>query len=121
MSTHYEHNIQDHEDPSAVMTWGIGLIGTILLVVTILGTAALYYNAKAAEVEEMVIQPQREDVRQLRDEQLQILNENPRWVQREDESGEVKKYLAIPIDRAMELVIEQHGIANASATQTNGD
>lgn len=121
MNTQHEHYIKDQEDPSAGMTWAIGLIGTILLVVTVLGTAALYYNFLATEIQETVIEPQREDVKQLRNEQLQILNDNPRWVQREDESGEVKKYLAIPIDRAMELVVEQHGIANASASRTNGD
>lgn len=121
MSTHYEHNIQDHEDPDAGITWGIGLIGTILLVVTVLAVVALYYNVKATEVKETVIEPQREDVRKLRAEQLQVLNDQPRWVEREDESGEVQRYLAIPIDRAMELVIEQHSIASASASHKNGD
>ncbi len=121
MSTHDQHNIQDHEDPNAGLTWGIGLVGTILLIVTILAVVALYYNVKASKVQETVIEPQREDVRQLRAEQQQVLNDKPRWVEREDVNGEVQKYLAIPIDRAMELVIEQHGSANAAAFPTHGD
>ncbi len=121
MSTHNQHNIIDHQDPDAGITWGIGLVGTILLVVTILAVVALYYNVKASKVQEAVIDPQREDVRQLRAEQQRILNDQPRWVEREDESGEVQRYLAIPIDRAIQLVIEQHGSANVSAFPTHGD
>ena len=121
MSTHYEHNIQDHEDPSAGYTWMIGLVGTVLLVVTVLGTTALYYNIKASEVKEVVIEPERIDVKQLRAKQLKVLNDPSRWVEREDESGEIKRHLAIPIDRAFELVIEQHGSAKESAFDTHGD
>lgn len=121
MSTHYEHNKQDHEDPSAEYTWMIGLIGTVLLVVTVLATVALYYNIKESEVKEAFIEPERIDVKELRDKQLKVLNDSSRWVEREDESGEIKRHLAIPIDRAFELVIEQHGSAQASAFDTHGD
>ena len=99
----------------------IGLVGTVLVVVTVLGTTALYYNIKASEVKEVVIEPERIDVKQLRAKQLKVLNDPSRWVEREDESGEIKRHLAIPIDRAFELVIEQHGSAQASAFDTHGD
>ena len=121
MSKHYEHNIQDHEDPSAGYTWMIGLVGTVLLVVTVLATAALYYNVQAAQNKESVIEPTRIDVKQLRAKQLQVLSNTPHWVEREDESGEIKRYLAIPIDRAIQLVIEQHSGAQASAFDMQGD
>ena len=52
MSKHYEHNIQDHEDPVAGYTWMIGLVGTVLLVVTVLATVALYYNIQASQTKE---------------------------------------------------------------------
>lgn len=121
MSTHHEHNPKDHEDPSAGYTWMIGLVGTVLLVVTVLATVALYYNVQASQNKETVIEPLRKDVKKRRDEQLQILSNTPRWFEREDESGEIKRYLAIPIDRAIELVIEQHGGAQASAFDMQGD
>ena len=121
MSKHYEHNIHDHEDPSAGYTWMIGLVGTVLLVVTVLATAALYYNVQAAQNKESVIEPTRIDVKQLRAKQLQVLSNTPHWVEREDESGEIKRYLAIPIDRAIQLVIEQHSGAQASAFDMQGD
>lgn len=121
MSTHYEHNIHDHEDPSAGYTWMIGLVGTVLLVVTVLATVALYYNVKASEVKEVFTEQPRIDVKKLRAKQLQVLSNTPHWVEREDESGEIKRYLAIPIDRAVQLVIEQHGGAQASAFDMQGD
>lgn len=121
MSTHYEHNIQDHEDPSAGYMWMIGLVGTVLLVVTVLATVALYYNVKASEVKEVFTEQPRIDVKQLRAKQLKVLNDSSRWVEREDESGEIKRHLSIPIDRAIQLVIEQHGSAQASAFDTHGD
>jgi len=121
MSTHSENNNKDYEDPAAGYTWMIGLIGTVLLVVTVLGTVALYYNIKAAEVEVVVNEPTRIDVENLRNMQRKVLKDRPRWVEREDEGGDVKKYLAIPIDRAVELVIEEYGNASASAFDTDGD
>ena len=121
MSHYQEHNINDHEDPAAGYTWLIGLVGTILLVVTVLGTAALYYNVKTTEIEVVVNEPTRIEVKNLRNKQRKVLMDRPRWVEREDEAGDVKKYLAIPIDRAVELVIEEYGNASASAFDTNGD
>lgn len=121
MSTHHEHNPKDHEDPSAGYTWMIGLVGTVLLVVTVLATVALYYNVKASKVKEVVVDRERIDVKKLRAKQLHVLSNAPHWFEREEESGEIKRYLAIPIDRAIELVIEQHGSAQASAFDMQGD
>lgn len=121
MSKHYEHNIKDHEDPSAGYTWMIGLVGTVLLVVTVLATVALYYNVQASQNKESVIEPTRIDVKKLRAKQLQVLSNTPHWFEGEEESGEIKRYLAIPIDRAIQLVIEQHGGAQASAFDMQGD
>lgn len=121
MSTHYEHNIQDHEDPAAGYTWMIGLIGTVLLVVTVLATVALYYNIKASEDKVARIEPDRKDVKLMRKKQLKVLTDRSRWVEREDESGEIIRHLVIPIDSAIQLVIEQHGGAQASAFDIHGD
>ena len=43
MSHEYlEHNPGDHEDPLAGPTWTVGIIGTVMFVVTVLGVASLY-------------------------------------------------------------------------------
>ena len=121
MTDHYEHNIDDHEDPAASSTWLVGFIGVVLLVVTMLGVTALYYNVKADRVDEKVVKPDRWDVKKLRIQQEQRLNTPARWVER-DEGGEVTRALAIPLERAMKIVVEEYGAAEVSPTASaSGD
>lgn len=121
MTDHYEHNIDDHEDPAASSTWLVGFIGVVLLVVTMLGVTALYYNVKAQRVEKTVVEPDRLDVQKVRIRQERLLNAPARWVER-DEGGEVTRALAIPLERAMKIVVEEYGAAEVSSTASaSGD
>ncbi len=121
MTDYYEHNIDDHEDPAASSTWLVGFIGVVLLVVTMLGVTALYYNVKADRVDEKVVKPDRWDVKKLRIQQEQRLNTPARWVER-DEGGEVTRALSIPLERAMKSVVEEYGAAEVSPTASaSGD
>ena len=87
MSEVFEHNPDDHDDPSAGPTWLMGGVGAILLVATVLGVTALYYNVKAEEVQVQVISPPIVVVQQLRHEQEKLLTSPARWVTREEETG----------------------------------
>jgi len=78
MTDYYEHNVDDHEDPAASSTWLLGFIGAVLLVVTMLGVTALYYNVKAAEVDIHVVQVDIDDVTELRDGQERRLTDSGR-------------------------------------------
>ncbi len=121
MTDYYEHNTDDHEDPAASSTWLVGFIGVVLLVVTMLGVTALYYNMKADRVDEKVVKPDRWDVKKLRIQQEGLLNTPPRWVERV-EGGEVTRELAIPLERAMKIVVEEYGAAEVSPTASaSGD
>ncbi len=108
MTDHHEHNLDDHEDPAASSTWLVGFIGAVLLVVTMLGVTALYYNVKAAQVDKEVVQVDMNDPKNARTRQEQVLMASPRWVERDD-SGETVRELTIPIDRAMELIVAENG------------
>ena len=108
MSEVFEHNPDDHDDPSAGPTWLMGGVGAILLVATVLSVTALYYNVKAVEVQDQVISRPILSVQQLRREQEQLLTAPARWVPREEVSGTVQA-LVIPIERAMEIVIAEQG------------
>ena len=101
-----QHISDDHQDPTAGPTWFIGLMGAVLLVVTVLGTAALYYNVKAEEVQDQVVAPPHEEVAALRREQQALLEGPPGWVER-DVAGETVRAYVIPIERAMDLVIQE--------------
>ena len=121
MTDYYEHNIDDHEDPAASSTWLVGFIGVVLLVVTMLGVTALYYNVKAQRVDVKVVQPEIDEPRKLRIQQEQQLTAPARWVERDD-GGEVTRELHIPLDRAMKIVVEEYGAAEISPTASaSGD
>ncbi len=104
MTEVFEHNPGDHDDPVSGQTWLIGFLGALVLVAMMLGLTAIYYNAKAREINEVVVRPERQEVRQLRQEQESLLAGPPRWVTRDD-GAETVEALIIPIERAMELVV----------------
>ena len=108
MTEVYEHNPGDHDDPSPSPTLLVGVVGTLLLVATVMGTTALYYNVKAKEVFDEVIKPERvEPVEHYRPQQA-FLDGPARWIER-DEQGETVRAFIIPIERAMELVVLESG------------
>lgn len=121
MTDYYEHNIDDHEDPAASSTWLVGFIGVVLLVVTMLGVTALYYNVKADQVDEAVLKPDINEPKKARARQERRLTAPARWEER-DEGGEVTRELTIPLERAMKIVVEEYGAAEVSPTASaSGD
>ncbi len=121
MTDHFEHNIDDHEDPAASSTSLVGFIGVVLLVVTMLGVTALYYNVKASQEQDVVLDEPFIEVERVRTEQEQRLTAPARWEER-DEGGEVTRELIIPLERAMKIVVEEYGAAEVSSTASaSGD
>ncbi len=108
MSDAYEHNPGDHEDPLAGITWFVGFVGSVAFVVTTLAVWALYYNVKGEQVEESFVAPAREEVAELKRSQQALLAGPPRWIE-VDESGETVRRYIIPIEQAMELVVQETG------------
>jgi hypothetical protein len=111
MSDVFEHNPGDHEDPLTGPTWIIGFIGAVLLVVIMLGLTALYYNASYEEELEKVIQRDPQELENLRTAQLARITASPRYVEQqiviEGQDPKTDRSLVIPIDRAMELVVQE--------------
>ena len=108
MSDAYEHNPGDHEDPRAGITWFIGFVGSVAFVVTTLAVWALYYNVKGEQEQESFVAPVREEVAELKSSQQALLAGPPRWI-KVDESGETVRRYIIPIEQAMELVVQETG------------
>lgn len=107
MSEVYEHNPDDHDDPAAGPTWLTSAVGVFLLVATLLGVTALYYNVKATEVEKEVIAQPYDAVGEMRKAQLALLEGPARKVTRSEDGQDVEAYV-IPIDRAMDIVVQEH-------------
>jgi hypothetical protein len=108
----YDHHPDDHDDPAAAPTWTIGIVSTILFVATVLFVAALYFFVYNAEVDEKYIQQSYDDLEQLYSEQQDRLTAGPHIELRpENAETEQPRSIVIPIDRAMDLVIEE-GLAS---------
>lgn len=110
MSEVYEHNPGDHEDPTAGPTSAVGVVGAIVLTACILLLTALYYNVKAGQFNESVVEEPREDVLEVMREQEALLAGPPRWVERDEGGVKVRAYV-IPIETAMRRVVEESGAA----------
>lgn len=88
------------DDPTISTTIVVGLIGVFALVIVVAALEVLYYRTADSETfRKHVVES--EELERLRSEQLQTLEEY-RWVDRE------RGILAIPIERAMELVVEDN-------------
>ena len=90
----------------------IAFIGAVLVIVISLGIVGLYHSAKQEEVERKVYRQPAVEFQQLRDQQLAELQQDPHWVEMrppEGEDGEVQRDLRIPIDQAMERIVDQYG------------
>ncbi len=87
-------------DLTAIIGWG--LIAVVLFFVLVTAVQAFFYRYERAYLAERVYAEAPVEPRRIRDEQLERIS-GYRWV--DQEHGIV----AIPIDRAMELVAQEHG------------
>ena len=112
MTEVFEHNPDpsDHEDPLTGPSWYVGLVGGLILVVTLLGLTALYYNEKAGEAQspEKFVAKIPAELKKLRDGQRERLT-SPAHREVRDEAGEQITALVIPIEDAMHLVVKELG------------
>jgi hypothetical protein len=97
----------DQDDPKALTTIVVGVIGAALLVAILVLLEALYYRTVESERERKVVLQQSEELRVLRAEQLEQLRDY-RWI------NEQQGIVAVPIERAMELVVREAGDGRAN-------
>jgi hypothetical protein len=90
----------DDSDPKSTPTLLVGAVGMILLMVIVLLVEVLFHRTSEAEIHRKVISEQPLELRQVQAEQLEQLS-GYRWV------SEPEGVAAIPIDRAIDLVIEE--------------
>jgi hypothetical protein len=102
MPDEHVHNAveADQSDPKSTPTLLVGAVGMILLMVIVLLVEVLFHRTTQAEIYRKVISEQPLELRQVQAEQLDQLNDY-RWVSQPDGVA------AIPIDRAMDLVVEE--------------
>ena len=100
----------EERDPKSGITLIVGAVGVILLAVVIILLQVLFYRTAEAERWRKVVSQQPEELRRVQAEQLERIN-GYRWV---DEQNGVD---AIPVDRAMVLVIQEARKAKCGPTR----
>lgn len=94
------------DDPDAASTVFIGIVSTVLLVATVVALQGLFEHVTHAEFERKVVAAPPVELRDLQAAQLLVLN-GYRWV-------DAKAGVAgIPIERAMELLVQERKAASA--------
>ncbi len=89
-----------YDDIDTKMVATVGVVSVLIVVGSILAIQVLYNNFDRAEAERKVIAVESADVRNLLAEQEARLN-RAGWIDRQ------QGLIAIPIERAMELVVEE--------------
>jgi|SoiMetStandDraft_5_1073268.scaffolds.fasta_scaffold517696_1 hypothetical protein len=109
----YEHNPGDHEDPLPGPTWILGILGSVLLGVVVLGVTALFFNADERMISDKTQTATYPQFETLKEEQLAKLQGPPRKVE-VNENDKVVETVVIPIDLAMQKVAERATSAPAA-------
>lgn len=89
------------DDPKAAPTAVVGAIGVIVVVLSIIATAALYYYDHWRDYEKKVLSGAPPTITKIRADQARELYGPARWVDRS------KNIVAIPIDQAMKLIVDE--------------
>lgn len=92
----------DDPDPRAPSTLVVGAAGVLITVLTLIGLEVLYYQTAGAEHTRKEVESIPLELEATRTEQIRQLA-GYRWVDKQ--AGTV----ALPIERAMELIVEEHG------------
>jgi hypothetical protein len=99
----------EESDPRSSSTLIVGAVGIVLLVVIVILLEVLFYDTAEMEYQRKVVAEQPQELRLLQAEQREKLN-SYHWVDREN------GVVAITIERAMEIVVQESGVAGAAAS-----
>jgi|GEM_PF-3056382 len=94
--------VRDEEDPDPGSTWTWFLAGSVIFVALVIGVAALYYDMAAKRIDEVQTATPLTEVEQLDAEQRARLEGYRQELRADSPEGAI----VIPVDRAMELVLE---------------
>ena len=108
----------DMEDPRGGPTWVITVAGAVLFFVTCVAVAGLYYGAERIEERTKYISVSSEARETRRIAWEDRLMQKAHWETHTDASGDmvIERKLKLPIDQAMEIVVERYAKADDPST-----
>lgn len=103
MHDHGEEHVilAPEDDPNSLMTVVVGVISCVLLLAILFGLEAVFYGLQQREFRDKVVNRKPVELQQVRAEGEQAIRDY-RWIDRE------QGVIGIPIERATELLIEEH-------------
>lgn len=100
------------EDPEVGWTWFISLASMVVLTITVVGVAVLFFAFEDSEVESKFIDVPSRQMTELRTEQKALLEKYERYsvIPTGGTEADAEQRIRIPIDQAMEVTVaESHG------------
>lgn len=94
------------DDPEAGSTWFLSVVSIVLMVVTVLALAAMFFGFEASEVERKVVDKPAVQLQELKLAQQESLTESGTY-EIENADGELEKRFRIPVSNAMTLIIAE--------------
>jgi hypothetical protein len=107
------------DDPEPGSTWFFSLAGIVILVSLVVAASVMYFHAETRETEVKVVDPayaRLESVRASWREQLGSYQRYP-WT---EPDGKVAQKVRIPVERAMEIVVQEGLAAGSAAAPAKG-
>lgn len=104
MTEVFDHNPGERDDPKVVPIWYLGLVGAVLLIVIVFGLTAIYSTVQAEAFQVQVINRTHREVAEVLRKQEAMLDGGTVEV---EQQGQTVRKKTIPIERAMELVVEE--------------
>jgi len=101
------------DDPEPGSTWFFSLAGTVILVALVVAASVMYFHAETSETDVKVVDQAYAKLESARGTWREQLSSYQRYNWTQADGKNVQK-VRIPVDRAMELVV-QEGLPAASA------
>ncbi|MAC18485.1 MAG: hypothetical protein CMJ23_02195 [Phycisphaerae bacterium] len=107
------------DDPEAGSTWFLSLVSIVLMVVTVLALASMFFGFEASEVERKVVDKPVVELQELKLSQQETLTESGTY-EIENADGESEKRYRIPVSNAMNLIIAEEKSRSSSEEISEG-
>ena len=91
-----------HEDTNSPLILVIGAVSGFLVIVIVIGLQAWFLSEEQTELSQVYSEAENYQLQELREEQERNLS-TYRWIDRE------KQIVAVPVDEAMKMLIENKG------------
>ena len=115
-----QDDVEMLDDPEAGSTWFLSLVGTVLLVVTVLALVVMYFDFEESEIDRKIVDRPTISLEEMKLGQQEVLTEYGTY-EIEDAEGNKVKRIRIPVKQAMELVMADERASSDAGSDPNAE